>query len=278
MNNTKRFKKLVNLIEIETFSYCNRQCWHCPNSIIDRNSKNIFMNTHIYNKIIKDLKKINYDKLVTYSRYNEPLANDIIYKRLNYAKTNLPNATLHFNTNGDFLTIDKLHRLYDSGLRSLNIQIYTNKREKVLKMISDKLTELKLNPDEHKINDVLIQESTNFNDMEILIYYRDFKNVGSNRGGILKILNKPPQRITPCFIPTNGIYIDYNGSVMPCCNLRSDWKEHEQFILGKLTNKNETIFSIFNNKKANKFRKLVSKNSKKPYPCNSCHFLERKCE
>jgi len=275
MNNMKRFKKLVNLIEIETFSYCNRQCWHCPNSIIDRNSKNIFMNTCTYNKIIANLKEINYNKIITYSRYNEPLADDIIYNRLNYAKINLPNATLHFNTNGDFLTANKISKLYDNGLRSLNIQIYTDKQEKVLDMIGDKLAELKLKPNSHKINSELIQKDTNFNDMEILIYYRNFKNVGSNRGGILKALNKPPHRIAPCFIPTNGIYIDYNGSVMPCCNLRSDWKEHEQFILGELTDKNETIFSIFNNKKANKFRKSVSKNGKKSYPCNTCHFLER---
>ena len=35
-NNIARFKvdiEKVSLVEIEIFSYCNRQCWFCPNSL-----------------------------------------------------------------------------------------------------------------------------------------------------------------------------------------------------------------------------------------------------
>ena len=30
-------------IEIEIFSYCNRKCWFCPNSFVDRRSENLIM-------------------------------------------------------------------------------------------------------------------------------------------------------------------------------------------------------------------------------------------
>ena len=36
MNNKDLFKKHLKLIEIEVFSFCNRKCWYCPNSYIDR--------------------------------------------------------------------------------------------------------------------------------------------------------------------------------------------------------------------------------------------------
>ncbi|MDR2526768.1 MAG: radical SAM protein, partial [Rickettsiales bacterium] len=123
------FKKL-NLVEIEVFSFCNRQCWFCPNSFIDRHSKNVLMDENIYMGILDDLKSIEYRGMITYSRYNEPLSHkQIIIDRLKQARKYCPNALLHTNTNGDYLDREFLDDLYDAGLRSISIQIYLKEKE-----------------------------------------------------------------------------------------------------------------------------------------------------
>ena len=102
----KFLKEHLNFINIETFSKCNRQCWFCTNSIIDRHSKNIRMKESLYKKIIDDLAKIKYCGAITYSYYNEPLLDDIIIDRIRYARKKLPNAFLFTHTNGDYINED----------------------------------------------------------------------------------------------------------------------------------------------------------------------------
>ena len=74
----KLFAKKVRMVEIEVFSYCNRRCWFCSNAVIDRTGRNIEMSQEVYEKILRNLKEIHYNRLISYSRYNEPLADKII--------------------------------------------------------------------------------------------------------------------------------------------------------------------------------------------------------
>ena len=104
ISNKDYFKKNLKLIEIETFSFCNRKCWFCPNSFVDRISENNIMKESTYLGLIGQLSEIDFAGELTYSRYNEPLAKkDIILKRIRQARQRLPNATLRTNTNGDYL-------------------------------------------------------------------------------------------------------------------------------------------------------------------------------
>ena len=276
----KLVKKTLRMIEIEVFSYCNRQCWFCPNSQVDRHSENIMMKESIYNKILQNLKSINYHGMISYSRYNEPLADPIIFKRLKQAKEVVPNACLHINTNGDYFNHEVLHELYDSGLRSMNIQVYIPEK----KDYTDKLaTEYMM----HALNKYGLPYEFNgsrsmdrleyrliFRDMKIRIYIRNFYSNGVHRGATISELEKNDPRNSPCLIPFHDIYIDYNGKVNPCCNIRSDVKEHLEFTLGDLNNKEETIFTIFNSTKAVSWRKSLLAFSDKNFPCDKCAFSE----
>lgn len=263
------------MVEIEIFSYCNRKCWFCPNSFIDRNSTNILMLEELYLKILNELESINYNKVVSYSRYNEPTSNrEIFIKRLKQAKTIIPNATLHTNTNGDFLTRDYLDELYESGLKSMNIQSYLSKNEIFntdnIKIKIDIMAE-KLGLDfVEKINSIDRYEiAFKYKDMNLNMYARDFRLNGNNRGGALDTISAIIRK-SPCYIPFSDIYIDYNGKVLPCCNFRSDIKEHNNFILGDANN--ESILNIFNNIKMKKLRKKLLKDIDKLKPCNECNF------
>lgn len=267
--------KYIRMVEIEIFSYCNRKCWFCPNSFIDRNSTNILMLEELYLKILNELKSINYSNMISYSRYNEPTSNrEIFIKRLKQAKTIIPNATLHTNTNGDFLTRDYLDELYEYGLKSMNIQSYLSKNEIFntdnIKIKIDIMAE-KLGLDfVEKINSIDRYEiAFKYKEMNLNMYARDFRLNGNNRGGVLDTIPAIIRK-SPCYIPFSDIYIDYNGKVLPCCNFRSDIKEHNNFILGDANN--ESILDIFNNIKMKKLRKKLLKDIDKLKPCNECNF------
>ena len=100
MVNKELFKKQLRLIEIEIFSYCNRKCWFCPNSFIDRISDNKIMAEETYLDLLSQLQQIDYSGELTYSRYNEPTAKkDLFLKRVAQARKMLPNVILRTNTN-----------------------------------------------------------------------------------------------------------------------------------------------------------------------------------
>ena len=272
------FKVSVLSIEIEVFSYCNRKCWFCPNSFIDRHSKNSYMKEDDYLFVLEQLASIDYDKKISYSRYNEPLSDQIILTRIKQARERLPKALLHTNTNGDYVTKKYIDELYDAGLRSLNIQVYMAEKEEfteecVLEKMNKKISELQLparfvHSNEFS-DDEWIEAILEYKDMAIRIYARDFHKNGCNRGetlGLGGVIRK-----SACHVPFYHIYVDYNGNVVPCCNIRSDYEKHADLVLGNI--REETLFGIYGGEKAARWRKnIFTYDGNKMYPCASCSF------
>ncbi|KPJ51818.1 MAG: hypothetical protein AMS16_07360, partial [Planctomycetes bacterium DG_58] len=106
--------------------------------------------------------------------------------------------------------------------------------------------------------------------MEVLMYARDFRSNGVNRCGLA--LRTNPRRVSPCLRPFTDVYVDYDGSVMPCCNLRSDYPQHVPAVLGKLDASPGAVFRVFSGEKAVRWRKGLVGFSPKPYPCDDCSF------
>jgi radical SAM protein with 4Fe4S-binding SPASM domain len=72
-------------------------------------------------------------------------------------------------------------------------------------------------------------------------------------------------------IPFFDIYIEYNGSVVPCCNIRSDVDNHREYILGNIAE--QKIIDIYLSDKATHWRnKLVYFNAEYHIPCKNCFF------
>lgn len=270
------FRKSIKMVEIETFSYCNRKCWFCPNSFIDRVSKNYYLEESTYLNLLQELATINYSEMISFSRYNEPLADKIILERIKQCREKLPNALIHTNTNGDYLDLDYLENLYIVGLNSINIQVYLNNKQKFDdKLVIAKMKEMlkKLNlPYKMTIEDYSnwYQAELEYKDMKIKMYARNFDKNGCSRGSSLEINNKY-ERTSPCLSPFYHIYIDYNCNVVPCCNIRSDNPKHKKFILGNL--QEESIFDIYVNNTFVKWRKMLFNYKKKKYPCDTCSFI-----
>lgn len=241
MDNKQRFKEDLQFIEIEVFNYCNRTCWFCPNSFIDRRSDVKLMDRDKYINILKQLAEIGFDGELSYSRYNEPLAKkDIILDRIRLARKYLPNVTLRTNSNGDYLTRDYVLELRDAGLDQLWAQDYQLKKyshDLAKKQIGKKIEKLGFDFEVvTDIDDYKYEVDLKVEGMLTHIRARNFAVDGSDRGGTLKEIANDYVRTKRCIQPTKKMYIDYTGDIVVCCNMRSDVPEHTSGVMGHIDN------------------------------------------
>ena len=269
-----KFKESLKFIEIEIFSYCNRKCWFCPNSFVDRISHNHLMPEEKYLEILRQLKDIDYSGEIAYSRYNEPTAfRDLFIERIQQAREYLPDAKLRTNTNGDYMTKDYIEELESVGFNELFIQQYLGNnerynhdkaRKRMLRKIKklDIPSELIVDIDDHKI-----EYDLSYKDMTVHIRARNFEHDGSSRGDSVDLATDYT-RTKRCMKPFDSIYVDYNGSVMICCNLRSDVKGHEIGLMGNAFD--DKLNDIFLDDKYKPWRDHHLEDGPKEGVCKSC--------
>ena len=255
----------LKLVEIEIFNYCNRTCEFCPNVTIDRKSAVIELPESCFLNTLQELKDQDFDGYVTFSRYNEPLSQDeLLKKRAKQVREYLPNVTLIFNTNGDFLTKKRLDGL---DVDEISVMDYDNKGiekcKKRLERVEVDITEI-----EYPFIKG-IWGNTKF------LYYVDFvenHTLWNDRGGALEELSLKERRTEPCLEPDRFIGVDYNGNIMPCCVTRSDIDSHQDFILGNI--KEQSVMDIFNSERAKTIREKAMKGDfdDDMKPCHYCPY------
>ena len=64
---------LMSVVEISNSGMCNRKCSFCPRSDPNYPDINEFISSDLENKIFKELSEINYEGMLIYSGYVEPL-------------------------------------------------------------------------------------------------------------------------------------------------------------------------------------------------------------
>ena len=69
------FNKYMGCIIIETSSYCNRRCSYCPVSKIPR--KQSFMSEDLFEKIIYELRNIDYRQMIKLNLFTSDFFNAI---------------------------------------------------------------------------------------------------------------------------------------------------------------------------------------------------------
>jgi len=268
------FAEQLKLIEIEIFSYCNRRCWFCPNSFIDRLSDNKIMDEEVYLDLLNQLKEIDFSGELTYSRYNEPTSKrELFLKRIKQAREKLPNAILRTNTNGDYITRDYVEELCDAGLNQLWIQQYlgNNERynhEKMRKRSEAKIKKLGLSS--QILTDIpgyKLEYDVSYNGMTMHIRSRNFEIDGSSRGDSVDLASEYT-RTQKCLQVSQNMYIDYNGTVMVCCALRSDVPGQESGVMGHVGE--DKLWNIYASEKYEPWRKHHSGDGPKEGFCKSC--------
>ncbi|WIH85463.1 SPASM domain-containing protein [Brachyspira pilosicoli] len=271
------FKENVKLVEIGISSFCNRKCWFCPNSIVDRFSRNIELDEYLFIKILKELQEIDYSNSLYLHRYNEPLYNkDLLLKRIKQAREYLPKSIIKVVSNGDYLTKEYLKELEEYGVNELYISYYYNGNNKYIEFDLENVIKpgmLKL------INKLAIEYSEyikNDNEYYMFMKYKNLnieykslnmEKMGNDRGGVIEDVNIE-ERTSQCFLPNMQVSIDYDGTYSMCCNIRSDLEAHKDYIIGNI--RDNTIFELFTNDKIINIRKKLLVYGKKEKVCANC--------
>jgi len=265
------FARFVDEVEIENHDFCNRVCWFCPNSFIDRRSALRLMPNAVFEKIIGGLAEIDYDGALTWSRYHEALADDSIFERTAAARRALPRATLVVISNGDYMDASTLPRLEAAGVDRLILDLYLPDgkerdpaaQRKGLRQFQRR-TGLELEASDR--TGFVVKGTRMKATLEIACYTSDGI---STRGGLVEVPKlETYRRRAVCLATVRHVVIDHDGKGMLCCQTRSDAPAHRSAVIGDLGRAGYGIFDLYRDLGAAR-RKLLAPGLKGG-PCRTC--------
>lgn len=265
------FARFVDQVEIENHNFCNRICWFCPNSFIDRRTQLRLMKDAVFEKIIGALAEIDYDGNLTWSRYHEALADHSVFDRIAAARQALPRATLVVISNGDYMDRSTLPQLESAGVDRLILDLYLpdgKERDQVAraKGLSQFCRRTGLNLEPSSKEGYVITGTRLKGTLEIPCYTKDGI---STRGGLIEVPKLATyRRHAVCLAPVRHVVIDYNGCGMLCCQTRSDAPEHKDAIIGDLNWPGYGLFHMYRDLGA--ARRALLAPGEKTGACRSC--------
>ena len=279
------FKMSVANIEMEVSEFCNRACSFCPNALFDRRGLKGTMSDALYGRIMADLASIDYAGRICFHRYNEPLADrEYILGRIKECAQRLPRAHTKIYTNGDYLTADYLDDLHAAGLRELLATVYLGDTQKydpdlMAQRFRARLEALGL-PYEMMVEepDYRLARVTHTGGLHVYYRGKNFENpIGEagqiqswDRGGSVESLSTY-QRRSPCLVVFNEMHIEMDGTVVPCCNIRTDNPEHRAYKVGQI-GPDGSIFDVWCGAAMAAWRRRLLRFGPKDAPCRSCSF------
>ena len=248
-------------VEISINGACNRRCFFCPR-VDEKEYPNILnsLNLDIYESLIKDLEKINYNGRLSFSGFCEPLLTKNLHEYIKIAKKKTKGVIIEIVTNGDPILAKngkiRLKELFDSGLDNLRVSLYDGPHQ------VEKFDNIK--------------KELNLSDKQLILRKRylgpeeSFGMTISNRAGSVSLKNKvfelkplsEPLK-QPCFYPFYKVLIDHDGSVLMCSN---DWKKEKP--MGNIFN--SSLIDIWSNEKFVDLRKKLFNKDRNHKPCNVC--------
>jgi MoaA/NifB/PqqE/SkfB family radical SAM enzyme len=269
------FLRTVTNIEIEIGAFCNRRCSFCPNSFIDRISTSALMENALFHSIVSQLGCIDYAGTIRFHRYNEPLADrDYVLRRLREVRDLAPKASVLIQTNGDYLDRDFLDALYEAGCRRIFCTAYLKEgapydHDSAIGTIEGRARRLGL-PVAWTVQQpgIQVEAKIAYRDMDFTMRARNFACGASDRGGSLATPSTVT-RETPCFRPFDELQIEHDGTLMPCCELRSDFPGHRDHTLGTLK-PGDSLVEAWSSAPYIAWRKALFSYEPKQAPCANC--------
>src|SRR5712692_8421850 len=243
------FKRNVDLVELEPHAYCNRTCSFCPNATIDRLTVKTTLDRGLYESILDDLVAL--------------------------ARRRLPGATIDIVTNGDYLNPRAVARLREAGLSMLRVSVYMRRGVSwSVEAARDEITRLgqrlRLTPVWDASTATTVGASFPTPGLPIVAFSHNFDETGYDRGQLIEqLVPRDWVRRSPCFLVFSNFTVDFNGTVMPCCNLRSDHPKHAAFAVGDLARRS-SIFDVYASAEFTAWRRSLVTVGDKADPCRTC--------
>jgi|TARA_B100000315_G_C14522609_1_gene562303 radical SAM protein with 4Fe4S-binding SPASM domain len=229
------------VIELNTGPTCNRKCSFCPRAD-GWSEPGDYFEIELANKIAKELSEINFDGLVQFTGYGEPLQHPKIFDLIEVFSRK--KIQVELTTNGDFLKRDVAHKLFNSGLAFLRVSLYdrpqqVEKFKKILAGIS--FEQIKL----------------------IERWDSDLFDTKTNRAGYFHGPNGDSiQTNRPCNYPFYHMLINHTGAVYLC---PQDWSL--KYSLGNV--KESSIINIWMSEEYQNYRATLATN-RGIKPCSNC--------
>jgi radical SAM protein with 4Fe4S-binding SPASM domain len=278
------FKQAVQTVEISISSYCNRRCPYCPNAKVDRISQQNLMSDGLFLNVLRQLCQIEYAGGIHINRYNEPLADhDYALKRLREIKAFLPKCFINVFTNGDYLDAAYVRELGEAGVTCMLGTIHeapngTSFPDLLIDQ-DRRLARLGL-PFEYAMNEtgnMRVASVDTGTPMQFNYVAQDFHRRDANgvlwmedRGQSLAV-ERGMVRSTPCFMPFVQMQIEWDGQLLPCCQIQPDAFAKGQYSLGTLT-ESSNIFLEWCNTQYVQWRKELFSYEIKKSPCSTCSY------
>jgi hypothetical protein len=274
------FSSYVKRIVLETSAYCNRRCRFCPNADGGRLERGLHMPAESFLAIIDDLASIDYSGTILFHLYNEPLANPDIFEQIAFARLKLPTANLSFNSNGDYIRPGTLKRLALAGLSKLHISIYGPEHglfdhDYVMDRVRNMAKLCSLPEISAKwISELECRAIGTFTEgdvkLPLIIQAKNFNTTGFDRGGLVNTNELQTEaRQYPCPSPFDELLINWNGAVVPCCNIVGDRPEHKSYVVGEALGPGD-IFAIYANGPLVAWRRSLMRFGQQSGPCAGC--------
>jgi len=179
--NHLRERNLFTVVEVEVNSLCNRKCSYCPVSILPKPSVLRYMSKDVFNRLIIELKKIEFSGRFSYQFYNEPLLRRDLENLVQQVSIELPDTYQVLYTNGDLLSEERYKGLKETGIAHFIV------------------TRHDFSPiPERELQTVLLPT-----DLQL-----------TNRGGIMSNLSE--SLTLPCYAPSEMLIVTVTGDVILC--------------------------------------------------------------
>ena len=262
---TRNGTPIFSIVEISVVAACNRRCSFCP--VSDNYYKTVglsgVMKQSLYEKLLNDLKSIEFSGMILFSGESEPLLHKRLDRLISQTKEILPNTQIEVNSNGDLLTESKLRSLFDAGLDTLSISMYDGPQQ---------IAEF-----------TALREKVGLNASQVLLrrrYYED-GNYGinmTNRGGLVdsdafkdpQRPNSPDKEVFPisqeCYYPFYMLTVDVGANVTICSH---DWAK--RYVVGNFAENH--IFDIWTGSRFNTARKSLAKCDRSLPSCRECNAI-----
>lgn len=229
---------LPSIIELSPADSCNKTCWFCPRGTGKMKDTPLVMEEDVVRKIAKDLFAMEFNGLVIFSGYGEPLMNRNLEKFVEIMASN-QRIKVDLVTNGTLLTEKRLSKLLLSGINKILVSVYEESElDRLYKLFEP------VNPQKY----------------EFRIRYNNFKL--TNRGG--SVGKKPTKKLgTPCNYLAYCMMIDWNGDVNLC---PQDFNRNVKF--GNVMS--SSLWHIWTSPYMGTWRRRLFESRQSLNPCGDC--------
>ena len=199
------YLKYTNRVSFELSNICNLSKCHykCPLSKCKKEKQ--VLPLKIIKKVLAELKENNYEGMISFHTYNEPLIDPRLFYIVSLVKEYLPKSELYLLTNGFYLTQDIANELVEIGIDRLDTTAYSNEDY-------DRAVNIKVN-------------------IPYSVFYTPKVECLDDRLELYDEESSKDNKIKPCYNPLNELTITFDGKIDLCC---FDWKR--EHVYGDLSN------------------------------------------